>query len=55
VERKERQRRAVEANLREVMGNLRHAAQEARGSSAATPAAAPDEATLVPPGRGNGW
>jgi chromosome segregation ATPase len=55
VERKERQRRALEANLREVMGNLRHAAQEARASSTATPAAAPEEATLVPPGRGNGW
>lgn len=55
VERKEGQRRALEANLREVMGNLRHAAQEARASSAATPADAPEEATLVPPGRGSGW
>jgi chromosome segregation ATPase len=54
VERKERQRRALEANLREVMENLRHAAQEAR-SSATTPADTPEEATLVPPGRGNGW
>jgi chromosome segregation protein len=55
VERKERQRRALEANLREVMENLRNAAQEARGSSASIPAAAPEEATLVPPRRGDGW
>ena len=55
VERKERQRRALQENLREVMGNLRHAAQEARASSEAAPAASPEEATLVPPGQGNGW
>ena len=55
VERKERQRRVLEGNLREVMENLRNAAQEARGSSAAVPAPAPEEATLVPRDRGNGW
>jgi chromosome segregation ATPase len=55
VERKERQRHALAANLREVMGNLRHAAQEARDSTEGTPADVPEEATLVPPGRGNGW
>jgi len=36
VERKERQRHALEVNLREVMENLRNAAQEARGSGTAT-------------------
>jgi septation ring formation regulator EzrA len=55
VERKERQRRALQGNLREVMTNLRNAAQEARGSSAAVPGVEPDEATLVPPGHGAGW
>jgi chromosome segregation ATPase len=55
VERKERQRRVLETNLREVMKNLRNAAQEARGTSAAVPPAAPEETTHVPPLRGGGW
>jgi chromosome segregation ATPase len=54
VERKERQRRALEGNLREVMENLRNAAQEARASSASVPGA-PEEATLVPSSRRDGW
>jgi chromosome segregation ATPase len=50
VAQKERQRRALEVNLREVMGNLRNAAQEAQAAGAAGPVAeAEDEdATLVP-------
>lgn len=57
VMRKERQRRALEVNLREVMGNLRNAAQEARqGLGAATPAAEAEDATLVPSRPdGDGW
>jgi hypothetical protein len=47
VERKERERRAPEVNLRDVLGNLRHAAQEAGNSRVV--ARAPEEATLVPP------
>ncbi len=43
VERIERERRALQLNLREVLGNLRHAAQEAGGSRVAA-----DQATLVP-------
>lgn len=48
VERKERQRRALEVNLREVMGNLRNAAQEAQGAGVVAPAAGAEDATLVP-------
>jgi septation ring formation regulator EzrA len=55
VERKERQRRALEENLREVMDNLRNAAQEARGPGASIPAAEPEEATLVPSSRPDDW
>ena len=56
VQHKERQRRALEANLREVMENLRNAAQEARGPGAVTPPLRSDEATLVPPERmTGGW
>ena len=43
VERVERERRALQLTLREVLGNLRHAAQEAGGSRGAA-----DQATLVP-------
>ena len=51
VERVERERRALQLNLREVLGNLRHAAKEAGGSRGAA-----DQATLVP-GRpaDSGW
>jgi chromosome segregation ATPase len=50
VAQKERQRRALEVNLREVMGNLRNAAQEAQAAGVTGPVAeAEDEdATLVP-------
>jgi chromosome segregation ATPase len=54
VEQTESERRALETNLREVLGNLRHAAQKA-GPRLRTPATAED-ATLVqsqPPD--NGW
>ena len=54
VQRKERQRRALEANLREVMENLRNAAHEAQGSGVVTGAALPEEATVVPPQRSDG-
>jgi chromosome segregation ATPase len=54
VQRKERQRRALEANLREVMENLGNAAHEAQGSGVVTGAALPEEATLVPPQRSDG-
>lgn len=47
VERTESERRALELNLQEVLGNLRHAAQEAR-ESRATSRATGEEATLVP-------
>jgi len=53
VEQKERQRRALEVNLREVLENLRNAAQEARGSRVTSPAAV-EEATLVPAQRDDG-
>jgi chromosome segregation ATPase len=53
VERKERERRALEVNLREVLENLRNAAQEARGSRVTTPTAV-EEATLVPAPRDDG-
>ena len=55
VEQAERERRALELNLREVLANLRHAAQEADHTRVGTRPAA-DEATLVstqPPD--NGW
>ncbi len=53
VEQTERERRALELNYREVLGNLRSAAQEARAPAVAQPA---EEAALVPPGpRDNGW
>ena len=56
VLRKERQRRALEGNLKEVMGNLRNAAQEAQGSGVATRTALVEEETLVPPPRSDsGW
>jgi hypothetical protein len=51
----ERERRALELNLREVLGNLRHAAQEAQHSRSASRSVA-DEATLVPSREpDNGW
>jgi chromosome segregation ATPase len=46
VERVEAERRTLQRNLREVLGNLRHAAQEARGSRTRPPETL-DEATLV--------
>lgn len=46
VERVEAERRALQRNLREVLGNLRHAAQEARGTRERSPETL-DEATLV--------
>ena len=46
VERIERERRVLERNQRELLGNLRHAAQEAWAPEGSTGAA--DEATLVP-------
>jgi chromosome segregation ATPase len=45
VQRKERQRHTLEVNLREVMENLRNAAQEAQSSNVV---AEVEEATLVP-------
>jgi chromosome segregation ATPase len=48
VERKERQRRALAENLREVMGNLRNAAQEAQAAGVVGPVAEAEDATLVP-------
>ena len=56
VEQTESERRALEANLREVLGNLRHAAKQAGRSR--TPSIAPEEAeaTLIPTSRpDNGW
>jgi chromosome segregation ATPase len=56
VQRKERQRRALEANLRQVMENLRNAAQEAHGSAVVAPRVHAEEATVVPPTRDiGGW
>ena len=55
VEQIERERRALELNLREVLGNLRHAAQEAQHSRSMSRSVA-DEATLVPSREpDNGW
>lgn len=55
VEQIERERHALELNLREVLGNLRHAAQEAQQSRSA-PRSGVDEATLVPSREpDNGW
>jgi chromosome segregation ATPase len=48
VARKERQRRALEENLREVMGNLRNAAQEAQAAGVVGPVVEAEDATLVP-------
>jgi chromosome segregation ATPase len=48
VARKERQRRALEVNLREVMGNLRNAAQEAQAVGVVGPVAEAEDETLVP-------
>jgi len=48
VGRKERQRHALEVNLREVMENLRNAAQEAQGVAVANSGAEAEDATLVP-------
>ena len=48
VQRKERQRQALELNLREVMENLRNAAQEAQGTTAGPPVLRSEEQTLVP-------
>ena len=55
VEQAERERRALELNLREVLANLRHAGQEADETRiTARPAA--DESTLVPSQPAdNGW
>ena len=47
VERIERERRALALNLREVLGNLRSAAQEA-GQARVAHRAAADEITLMP-------
>jgi chromosome segregation ATPase len=57
VHRKERERRTLELNLRDVMENLRNAAQEAQGSAVVTPPIAQsDEPTLVPTRPGDiGW
>lgn len=56
VQRKERQRRALEGNLKEVMENLRNAAKEAQGPSVAPRTAVLEEETLVPPPRSDsGW
>lgn len=55
VEQIERERRALELNLREVLENLRHAAQEAQHSRGASRSVV-DEATLVPSREpDNGW
>jgi predicted nucleic acid-binding Zn-ribbon protein len=54
LEQTENERRALEENLQEVLGNLRHAAQKA-GPRLGTAAAAED-ATLVPSQQpDNGW
>ena len=57
VLRKERERKTLELNLREVMENLRKAAQEAQGSAVVTPPVPQvDDATLVPSRPGDiGW
>jgi chromosome segregation ATPase len=48
VARKERQRRALEVNLREVMGNLRNAAKEAQAAGVVGPVAEVEDETLIP-------
>jgi chromosome segregation ATPase len=54
VERTESERRTMEANLREVLGNLRHAARKAGQPRSASLGA--EEATLIPSSRlDNGW
>lgn len=54
VERTESERRTLEANLREVLGNLRYAAKKA--GQQRPPSHAADETTLVPTSRpDNGW
>jgi chromosome segregation ATPase len=53
VEQTESERRAMEANLREVLGNLRHAAKQAGRSRPSSSGA--DEATLVQTSPDNGW
>jgi chromosome segregation ATPase len=53
VERTESERRTLEANLREVLGNLRHAAKKAGQPRPSSLGA--DEATLVQTSADNGW
>lgn len=54
VEQTERERRALEMNYREVLANLRHAAQEARVPDGGRPPA--EEVTIVPgPRDDSGW
>ncbi len=54
VEQTERERRALEMNYREVLANLRHAAQEARVPAGGRPPA--EEITVVPgPRDDSGW
>jgi chromosome segregation ATPase len=48
-------RRALEQNLRELLGNLRQAAQEARGPGLAPPVRVTEEATLVSGPPDIGW
>jgi chromosome segregation ATPase len=50
----ENERTALELNLREVLGNLRHAAQSAGQSRVASPARAEEETVLSAP-PDNGW
>ena len=52
VEQSERERRAMEVHLKEVLGNLRQAAREAQRVRAASE---PDEATMVTAPRDVGW
>jgi predicted nucleic acid-binding Zn-ribbon protein len=55
LEQTEIERRAIEQNLRDVLGNLRHAAQEAHQARTVARSTA-DEATIVPsPKPNNGW
>jgi hypothetical protein len=54
LEQTENERRALETNLREVLGNLRHAAQKAGPRLGTAPAV--EDATLVPSEPAdNGW
>lgn len=55
VEQTERERRALELNLREVMENLRQAAQEAQGSALADREARKEDGTLVSARPNGGW